>query len=273
MRNDNMEHGLHIALSAERLGTLFGLPITNTLITAWMVMATLIIIGVVVGRNPKLIPGPVQNLFETMFEFVLKYMEDTLGTRALAERFFPLILTIFLFVFCSNLFDFLPFFGSIGLYENGELVPLFRPVNTDINVTLALAILSYLVIEITGITVLGFLKYGSKFVNFKQGVLGFFIGLIEFVSNLARLISFSFRLFGNVFAGEVLIAVVVAFLPYVLPVPLMLFETFVGLVQASIFALLTLVFIKIAITEPHGQENHPSTDSRGSPRASSGHAH
>lgn len=251
-----MDGGLHIALSAERLGTLFGLPITNTLLTAWVVMATLIAIGILVGRNPKLIPGPVQSLFEMLFEFVLKYMEETLGTRALAERFFPLILTIFLFVFCSNLFDFLPFFGSVGIYQHGELVPLFRPVNTDLNVTLALAVISYLVIEITGIVILGFLKYGSKFVNFKQGALGFAIGLIEFVSNLARLISFSFRLFGNVFAGEVLIAVVISFLPYVLPVPLMLFETFVGLVQAAIFALLTLVFIKIAITEPHGQEGH-----------------
>lgn len=255
-----MDGGLHIALSAERLGTLFGLPITNTLITAWAVMATLIVIGILVGRNPKLIPGPIQSLFEMLFEFVLKYMEDTLGTRALAERFFPLILTIFLFVFCSNLFDFLPFFGSVVFYPAGSPpaggVPLFRPVNTDLNVTLALAILSYVVIEITGIVILGFLKYGSKFVNFKQGVLGFLIGLIEFVSNLARLISFSFRLFGNVFAGEVLIAVVISFLPYVLPVPLMLFETFVGLVQAAIFALLTLVFIKIAITEPH-----PSTSS------------
>lgn len=246
-----MNGGLHIALAAERLGTFFGLPITNTLLSAWLVMATLIVVGFIVGRNPKLIPGPVQSLFEMLFEFVLKYMEETLGTRELAERFFPLISTIFLFVFCSNLFDFLPFFGSVGIFKNGELVPLFRPVNTDLNVTLALAVISYLVIEITGIVILGFLKYGSKFVNFKEGALGFAIGLIEFVSNLARLISFSFRLFGNVFAGEVLIAVVVSFLPYILPVPLMLFETFVGLVQAAIFALLTLVFIKIAITEPH----------------------
>lgn len=246
-----MNEGLHIALAPERLGSIFGIPITNTLIAVWTVMTVLIVIGVLAGRNPKLIPGKVQNVFEMLFEFVLKYMEDTLGTRELAVRFFPLVATIFLFIFCSNLFDFLPFFGSVGIFQNGELVPLYRPVNTDLNVTLALAVIAYLVIEVTGIVMLGFLKYGSKFVNFKQGVLGFLIGLIEFVSNLARLISFSFRLFGNVFAGEVLIAVVVAFLPFVLPVPLMLFETFVGLVQAAIFALLTLVFIKIAITEPH----------------------
>jgi F-type H+-transporting ATPase subunit a len=226
-----------------------------------MVMALLIVTAVIVGRKPRLIPGKVQNFFEMLFDFVLGYMEETLGSRELAVRYFPLIATIFLFVFTSNLFDFLPFFGSVGLFHNGELVPLFRPVNTDLNVTLALAIISFFTIEITGMVVLGFLKYGSKFVNFKEGVLGFLIGIIEMVSNLARLISFSFRLFGNVFAGEVLISVVIYFLPYGLPVPLMLFETFVGLVQAAIFALLTLVFIKIAISEPHGAEEHPSTSS------------
>ena len=124
-------------------------------------------------------------------------------------------------------------------------------VNTDLNVTLALAIIAYFVIEITGIVVLGFFRYGSKFVNLKGGVLQFGIGLIEFVSNLARLISFSFRLFGNVFAGGILIAIATAFIPLVLPVPIMLFETFVALVQAAIFALLTVAFIKIAISEPH----------------------
>ena len=250
-----MNTGLHISLAAEQLFTLWGIPITNSLLTAWLVIALLVIAGFFIGRNPKLIPGKVQTAFEWLFEFVLKYMEETLGTRELAERFFPLVVTIFIFILFLNWFEFLPFIGSIGVYQNGTLVPLFRTTTTDLNLTLALAIIAYLVIEVTGIFVLGFLKYGSKFVNFKQGALGFIIGIIEFVSNLARLISFSFRLFGNIFAGEVLIAVAVYFLPYVLPVPVELFETFVGLVQAAIFALLTLVFIKLAISEPHAGEH------------------
>ncbi len=240
-----------IDLAPNILGHVFGIPITNTLLTAWVVMVTLIGIGYLVGRNPKLIPGKVQTAFEWLFEYVLDFMEETLGTRELAVRFFPLIVTMFLFILCSNWFDFLPILGSVGFTVGGRFVPLLRPANTDLNMTLALAIIAYLVIEITGIVTLGFLKYGSKFVNLRQGVIGFFMGLIEFVSNLARLISFSFRLFGNIFAGEVLVAVVVAFLPLVLPVPIMLFETFVGLVQAAIFALLTLVFVKLAISEPH----------------------
>lgn len=251
-----MNTGLHIALSAERLGSFFGLPITNTLLSAWVVMAILIILAVIVGRNPKLIPGKVQTAFETLFEFVLDYMEQTLGSRQLALRFFPLILTIFLFIFTSNMLDYFPLFGSIGIYQNGVLVPLLRPVNTDLNVTLALAIIVFLVIEISGILALGFLKYASKFVNLRTGAMGLVVGLLEIIGNLARLVSFSFRLFGNIFAGEVLIAVISSFLPYLLPVPLMLFETFVGLLQAAIFALLTLVFIKLAIMEPHGEEAH-----------------
>jgi F-type H+-transporting ATPase subunit a len=86
--------------------------------------------------------------------------------------------------------------------------------------------------------------------------MGFFVGILELLGNLARLISFSFRLFGNIFAGHVLILVIVFFLPFFVPVPLMLFEVFVGFLQAAIFALLTLVFIKLAVEPPHGEEAH-----------------
>src|SRR3989338_2528139 len=241
--------GLHITLAAEELFSVWGLPVTNTLLTVWVVIALLLLAGYLVGRRVRLIPGKVQNAFEMLFEFVFNYIEETLGSRALAERFFPLIVTLFLFIFTANLFEFLPFVESIGIWKAWEFVPLLRSVNTDLNITLALALIVFLTIEITGVVVLGFLKYWSKFVNLKGGVLGFIIGLIDFVSNLARLISFSFRLFGNIFAGGILIAVALAFLPLLLPVPIMLFETFVGLIQAAIFALLTLAFIKIAITD------------------------
>ncbi len=253
-----MNTGIHIALAAERVGSVFGIPITNTLVTAWLVIGFLVIVAFFVGRKASVVPGKLQSAFEMLFEFVLGYMEQTLGTRALAERFFPLIVTIFFFIFTANLLDFFPFVGSMGFIHGGDFTPLFRPVNTDLNITLALAIIAFLTIEISGIVALGVLKYGSKFVSLKGGAMGLVVGLLEIIGNLARLVSFSFRLFGNVFAGEVLIAVIVSFLPYILPVPLMLFETFVGLLQAAIFALLTLVFIKLAIMEPHGEEAHAS---------------
>lgn len=214
-------------------------------------MATLIVLGFIAGRNPRLVPTRIQNFFEAIFEFLLDFMENVLGSRSAAVKFFPLIATIFLFVALANLFHFLPFYGSVGVWHGHELVPLFRGVNTDLNVTLALAIIAVISIEVAGIIALGAARYGSKFFNFTSP-LNFTVGIIEFVSELSRFISFSFRLFGNIFAGEVLLAVAVFFVPYVVPVPLMAFETFVGIVQGAVFAMLTLFFIKLAIAQPHG---------------------
>lgn len=242
---------IHIALAAEHVGTVFGIPITNTLLTSWGVMAVLFIVAFFVGKRVQLIPGRLQMLFEELISFVLGYMSEVLENEKLARKLLPLITSIFLFVFVSNLLEFTPGIGSIGFIEStGEFTSLFRSVNTDLNVTLALAIISFVTIEVVGVATLGFVKYAGKFLNFKS-VLGFVVGIIELFSEIARLISFSFRLFGNILAGEVLIAVVIFFVPYIVPVPMMLFEVFVGLIQAAIFALLTLFFVKIAITEPH----------------------
>ena len=123
-------------------------------------------------------------------------------------------------------------------------------MNTDLNTTLALTVIAFIVIEVAGVATLGFLRYGKKFVNVSSA-LGFMVGIIELFSEVARLVSYSFRLFGNIFAGEVMIIVIQHFVPIVLPVPIMLFEVFVGFIQAAIFALLTLFFVKMAITEAH----------------------
>ena len=192
-----------------------------------------------------------------LVEYLFKLVEDTLGTRELAKRYFPLIATIFIFVLAGNLLDLFPIFGTIVVREGSSAsgtIPLLHAVNADLNSTLALAIISFFTIELSGIFTLGFLKYGSKFVNFRGGAMGFMIGLIEIIGNLARLISLSFRLFGAIFAGEVLLLIIGAFVPLILPVPLMAFEAFIGILQAAIFAILTLAFIKIAIAEPHGHE-------------------
>lgn len=248
------DSGIHIALAAEHLGEFLGLPITNTLVTSWIVIALLIVIAVLVGRHLRMVPGRIQTIFEELVRFILDYMTKVLEDERLARKLFPLITTLFLFIFTSNVLEFTPGIGSIGFLEmtahGAEFIPLLRSVNTDLNVTLALAIIAFVVIEVIGVAVLGFFKYASKFINFKS-VIGFVVGLIELFSEVARLISFSFRLFGNIFAGEVLIVVVASFVPYFLPVPFMLFEVFVGFIQAAIFALLTLFFVKIAITEPH----------------------
>lgn len=244
------ESAIHISLAAEKITSVFGIPITNSLIAAWTVMGLLFVLVFLFRRTVSLVPGKIQTLVEWGVEGVQDYMEEALENKALAKRFFPLIATIFVFVFFMNELEFVPGFGSIGFFRGEEFVPLFRAATTDLNTTLALALIAFFTIEFTGVAMLGVLKYGGKFVTFKSP-LAFAIGLIELVSNLARLISFSFRLFGNIFAGEVLVLVAAFFVPLVLPVPVMLFELFVGFIQAAIFALLTLFFIKIAVTEEH----------------------
>jgi len=248
------DSGIHIALAAEKVGELFGIPITNTLLTSWAVILILFVIAFFVGRNLKMVPGRIQTLFESMVSFILDYMTEVLEDGKLARKLFPLITTLFLFIFASNILEFTPGIGSWGLIEHTALgetfTPLLRSVNTDLNVTLALAIIAFVTIEVVGVATLGFVKYTRKFLNFSSPI-AFLVGIIELFSEVARLISFSFRLFGNIFAGEVLIVVIMFFVPYFIPVPMMLFEVFVGLIQAAIFALLTLFFVKMAITEPH----------------------
>ncbi len=245
---------IHVELAPEILGTFMGVPITNTLITTWIVMFLLVVAALGLRRKLALIPGKMQTLFEALFDFALTHMTQILESERLARKFFPLIVTIFLFVAVANSLHFVPGIGSIGFFQatdhGNTFVPLLRSVNTDLNATLALTIISFLTIEITGIVTIGFFRYAGKFLNFKS-LLGFVVGIIELMSEMIRLVSFSFRLFGNIFAGEVLIAVIAFFVPLLLPVPLMGFELFVGIVQALIFALLTLLFIRLAIVEPH----------------------
>jgi F-type H+-transporting ATPase subunit a len=252
-----MQSGINVILAPERIGTLFGIPITNTLITSWAVIVILIVVSLLISSRLKLTPSRFQLLFEWLVEFIYDYVAETLESRELARVFFPYLATIFLFVFTSNLLEFLPGVGSIGFFSaTGVFTPLFRSVNTDLNVTLMLAIVSFLTIEVTGVVVIGAWKYAGKFINVRHGAIQFVVGIIELLSEIGRLISFSFRLFGNIFAGETLILVVTYFIPYIGPVPFMAFEIFVGFVQAAIFSLLTLFFIKIAIMEPHGAEAH-----------------
>lgn len=245
-----MNEGIKVILAPEQLGTFFGVPITNTLLMSWVVIVLLAIIAFAIGKRLKLTPSRFQTIFEWLVEFVYDYIAETLESRELARKFFPFLTTIFLFIFTANIIEFTPGIGSIGFFHGSEFAPLLRSLNTDLNVTLALAIISFVVIEITGVVIIGLSKYGGKFLNFHGGVLGFVIGIIEFFSEIARLVAFSFRLFGNIFAGEVLIGVAIYFAPYLGPVPFMAFEVFVGFIQAAIFALLTLFFIKIAIMEP-----------------------
>ncbi len=253
------EEGIKIHLAPEVIGTFFGIPVTSTLMTVWLTMAILIGISLLIHYRLSPVPNKLQSVFETIIGSVFNYMAEVLESKKLAQRFFPLVMTIFIFILTMNWVGLLPGVDSIGFYEeaktHGEvvskLIPFFHPPATDLNITIGFALVAFVSIELAGVFMLGLFKYGGKFINFKSP-LAFVIGLIELLSELARLISFSFRLFGNIFAGKTLILVIMFLTtPYFIPVPLIAYEFFVGFIQAFIFAILTLYFIKLAIEEPH----------------------
>ncbi len=258
-----MDGGISIHLAPLALFHIGTIAISNTFVTALTVSALLIIFAFFVGRGVTLKPGKFQAMLELLVMYPYGFVRETLGNDRLAERLFPLVMTIFLFVLSVNWFGLLPFVASIGITENvhgtSKLIPFFYPGATDLNLTLALALIAFFAIEIAGIATLGLLKYSGKFITFKSP-LAFMVGMIELISELVRLISFSFRLFGNIFAGKVLMLVIMLFVPYLLPVPFLIFETLVGFIQAAIFALLTLFFTKIAV-EMHEEEYAPTEHS------------
>lgn len=247
---------MHISLAAEELFTLFGIPITNALITSWIVVALLIVLALVLSRNMQKIPSGIQNVTEAMFEGMLSIADSVTGDRKESEKFFPFVATIFLFILFGNYFGLLPGVGTIGLnvVEHGEreFLPLFRPINADLNTTLALAIVAVLATQVVGIMAIGAVKYSKKFFTISKNPVNTFMGILELISEFAKFISFSFRLFGNIFAGEVLLVVVSFIMPYIAPLPFFFLELFVGFIQAFVFALLTLVFFKVAtLAESH----------------------
>lgn len=249
---------MDISLAAEPITRLGPLTITNSLINGFL--ATAIISASAIGlslRGFSKIPRGFQNVLEFIVESLLKFIQSVTGDEKRAKRFFPLIATLFLFIMVSNYLGLLPGVGSIGFYEvhEGErvLVPLFRSANSDLNTTLALALISVLGTHFFGIITLGFWRHIGKFINFKllfKNPIMFAVGILEVFGEVSKVVSFSFRLFGNIFAGEVLLVVMGSLVSFVAPVPFYFLELFVGFIQALVFAILTLVFLTMA-TESH----------------------
>lgn len=239
---------LHIEIAAEKIFELGNMPITNTLLSSVVVAGVLLCAGFFIRRD-AMAPSLFQNIFEIIVEKFFGIMEPMFGSRASAERYLPLVLTIFFFILISNWFGILPGVGSIGFYEKTDegapLIPLFRSAASDLNTTLALGIVAIALVHIFGVAEIGFRKHAGKFFSLK-GPIDFFTGVLEFISEIAKILSFSFRLFGNIFAGEALLIIMAFLAPYLIPVPFLALEIFVGFIQALVFAMLTMVFIHIA---------------------------
>lgn len=244
--------GVQISLKAEELFRIGSFPVTNSILMSGLSFIVLAGLAIILRRKIKAIPGKIQSIAEFILEQLLGLMDSVLGSREASERYFPLIATIFIFVMTSNWLGLLPGVGSFMWKEGGESVPLLRSAAADLNFTLALGVLTIIGVNLFGILAIGFKQHAGKFFNVKSPI-DFFVGILEFMSEFARMVSFAFRLFGNVFAGEVLLTIVSFLVPYVAPLPFLFLEIFVGFIQAFVFAMLALVFVAIAIT---GHEEH-----------------
>ncbi|MCX6719587.1 MAG: F0F1 ATP synthase subunit A [Candidatus Staskawiczbacteria bacterium] len=243
-----------ISLKAQQIFSIGSFHVTNGLFMTLIVSLVLITFSLLFTRKIKMVPGKLQGAVEMGAEALLNLMESTLGSMEAAEKYFPLIATIFIFILCSNLMGILPGVGSLSFHEiNGDSVPLLRSPAADLNFTLAFAVISVIVTNIIGMASVGVFKHIGKFINFK-GPIDFFIGILELISEIAKIISLSFRLFGNVFAGEVLLTIISFLAPYFIPLPFLFLELFVGAIQAFIFATITLVSISLH-TATHGEEH------------------
>ncbi len=302
-----------ISIPAEEVFTLFGFPITNTLVSAWFTMLLLIVVSWLITRKMKTVPGRWQSLLEMLIEGFYNLVEGTAGPQW-TPKFFPIVMTIFLFVITASWLGLTPLFGSWGALhhaepgeghavqwigeghsvgilvkdgatvesaeaageeEHGEgyiLAPMFRAATTDMNFTVALALVSVLLTQYFGVRALGpgyFGKFigvggiikaftkpglgcGGRIGAFLMGIIDVFIGGVETISEIGKIISFSFRLFGNIFAGEVLLGVMAFLIPYIISLPFFGLELFVGVVQALVFMMLTVAFFVVAVTG-HGE--------------------
>ena len=239
-----------------------GFVITNTILSSWVVMIILIGLFYMGTRNMKMVPSGLQNFLEFILESLYNFVQGVAGEEN-SRKFFPIIATIFLFVMLNAWVGLLPIYPALGFMDHGHMKGhLLRPAGTDLNMPLALALISFVFVEFWGLKLLK-LNYLAKFVrlenlrkgNFAQVPIDLFVGVLELLSEFVRIVSFTFRLFGNMTAGEILLLVITYLVPFVLVLPFYGLELLVGLVQALIFAGLTLVFVVVAVT-PHSEEEH-----------------
>ena len=278
------EPEVHLAANYDdpffKLGPIY---FTNTLIASSLSIIVLICLFFFATRRMKLVPKGLQNLAEMAIEMLLGFVEGIAGKEN-GRRFFPVIATIFLYVLANAWLGLLPVFNFIGTGHTGTSETLFfgeysgpiidvallRGANTDINIPLMLALVSFICVEYWGFSSLGFRHYIGKFFRVQQmvqglkhlikgsikpalsaiiyGVIDAFVGIVELLSEFVRIISFTFRLFGNMTAGEVLLLMMAFLIPWIVAVPFYGLEMLLGFIQALIFSALTLVFATMAVT-------------------------
>ncbi|OIN89483.1 ATP synthase F0 subunit A [Candidatus Beckwithbacteria bacterium CG_4_10_14_0_2_um_filter_47_25] len=239
---------LHISISAQPIFVWGNYQVTNTMLVTVLVTLFLSLLAINAQRFLSRKHPPRWVLFlQTLVESFYEYVQSI--TPRHAARFFPLVATLFLFILFGNWAGLLPGAESIGLKTSHGFVPFLRGATADINTTLALAIFAVFSVQFYGYKFRG-LRYFTKFFDLSNPI-NFFVGFLELISEFSKIMSFTFRLFGNIFAGEVLLAVIAFLVPLFASLPFLGLEIFVGLIQALVFSTLTLVFINIATAEHH----------------------
>ena len=260
------EGGLvHVSIKAEELFAIGPLVVTNSMVGALLASLLLLAAGWYVTRSATLIPGRLQSAIELPFEFVVGLVAGQGGTRW--RSFLPLVASLFMMILVANWLGLLPGVGTVGITHHGEhgdtLVPIVRPASADYNFTVGLAIVTFVTFVGFGIRANGVGGYLKEFLG-EPRYMAPLMAPIHIISELSRLISLSMRLFGNVFAGEVLLTTMLALttiawftlpLAFVVPAVFLGLEIIFGVVQALVFALLTMTYISLAIAEHHGGES------------------
>ena len=256
-----------IPVSAEILTTIGPFPITNAYVNSTIMTALFVIFAFVLNRRLSPRPGKLQVAFESLLGVLFGYFDQVTGDREKSKKFLPLVGTMFLFILCCNWFGLLPGTGTVGIQRGAEFIPFLRSANSDLNLTLAMALISVIGSNLLGMFTLGFFVHWNKFIQLGSlwravktldpmkvfvGLIEFAVGIIELISEFAKIISLSLRLFGNVFAGEVLMSVIASLVSFAVPLPFMFLELIVGVIQATVFAMLTLVYLTVMSAKPHG---------------------
>lgn len=273
--NDHAEEAGHATSEVIHENTLFAEPIfefngftvTNSVLNSWIVVLIVVVACSLLKNKIKEIPRGFQNMLEMVVETFLGIFDGVTGSRERSMKFFPFVFSFFVFILLSNWMGLLPGIGSIGqiaLHDGHKVfIPYFRGGTADLNTTLALAIIGVVASHIFGVVTIGAWKYLNKFINIEAFLeipkkikkdptilivnpIKAFVGLIEIIGEVAKIASLSFRLFGNIFAGEVLLASMAAILAFGLPIPFMFLEVIVGMIQALIFSMLILAYLTMA---------------------------
>lgn len=239
-----------VSFIPETLFSISSFPVTNTILDT-LVVDTVLFAGIfALQKNFSDIPGTLQNIFEYLYEGLFSVTESVSPKNA--KKIFPYFLSFFLFILLSNWTGLIPGFGTIGFFRGKEFIPILRSASSDINFTLGLALVSAVATHVMSISTLGVKEYLGRYFSFHPIYL--FVGLLEIVSEITKVISLSFRLFGNIFAGDVVLSTISGMFAFLVPLPFMALEIIVGLVQALVFSMLTMAFMAI-LTTSHNNEN------------------